>query len=98
LIHSVNLYVVLKKTVRSEDQVVTNCMAVRVCNGLEQMTGQVKPKYINSRSGVSTGSHAHGNSSRCGSNSTGSQKYQNVVTQVTVNEEMVLNHSIADFI
>jgi hypothetical protein len=42
LIHSVNLYVVLKKTVKSEDQIQNKRMAVRICDGLEKMTGQVK--------------------------------------------------------
>jgi hypothetical protein len=59
------------------------------------MTRQVKkPKYIHSCRGVSAGSHTHGSNllhgSRLlhGSNSTGSQKYQHVVTQVTVNKVM----------
>jgi hypothetical protein len=52
LIHSVNLYVVLKKRVKSEDQIGTKKGGVHICNGLEQMTGQVKkPRYVQQHTG-----------------------------------------------
>jgi hypothetical protein len=62
LIHSVNLYVVLKKKVKSEYQIGTKKMGVRICNGLEQMTGQVK-KSKDVQQHTSSGQSSSGRSS-----------------------------------